>query len=160
MNEVLDRPLITRDAKTTELPPLPPWYRGKRHILTMYCFLATAICFSLKFVLSEAIIPMSVLFDWNQTQQGIIQGIYYAGAMLTEILGGLLSRKYGGKLICGIGLIGATVLSALTPVAARVFSVIVIVRFVMGLFMGVSHHPLTILPCPYPFIHIPYNMCP
>jgi len=50
-----------------------------------------------------AIIPMSEEFQWNQPTKGIVLSSFFVGYFTTQILGGYLATRYGGKTILGIG---------------------------------------------------------
>lgn len=56
-------------------------------------------------------------FQWSQRLQGIILSSFYWGYILTEIPGGILVQKYGGKLILLITTFLSAVVVALTPFA-------------------------------------------
>ena len=58
-------------------------------------------------------------FDWSTEQQGWILGAFYYGYILTQIPGGYIAEKYGGKWPFGLGVFLTGVLTLLTPLAAR-----------------------------------------
>jgi len=57
-------------------------------------------------------------FDWDSTEQGIILGAYFYGNIATQIAGGILAEKVGGKWVFGSGAMIGAIASLLTPVAA------------------------------------------
>ena len=58
-------------------------------------------------------------FDWDREQQGTILGAFFWGYVCTQIPGGMLAERYGGKLIFGLGILVTSVFTILTPLAAR-----------------------------------------
>ncbi|KAK7111022.1 uncharacterized transporter slc-17.2-like [Littorina saxatilis] len=74
---------------------------------------------------------------WNKEQQGLVLGSIFWGYMLTNVAGGIAATRYGGKRVIGGALAIASVLTALTPVAARssVYAVIG-VRVLVGVCLG------------------------
>ena len=57
-------------------------------------------------------------YDWNTQQQGDILGAFFYGYIVTQIPGGFLAEKYGGKWIYGLGTLCTAILTLLTPLAA------------------------------------------
>lgn len=58
-------------------------------------------------------------FDWSETLQGHILSAFYYGYVLAQIPGGILAQRYGGKHVFGVGIFLTSVLTLLTPIAAR-----------------------------------------
>jgi ACS family sodium-dependent inorganic phosphate cotransporter-like MFS transporter 5 len=58
-------------------------------------------------------------FSWNAEQQGMILGAFFYGYVITQIPGGYLAEKYGGKWLFGIGTFITAFLTLLTPLAAK-----------------------------------------
>ena len=76
----------------------------------------------------------SKLFDWDAQEQGIILGAFYYGYVVTQIPGGYMAEKYGGKWLFGIGIFITAVLTLLTPIAASSgVPVFIAVRIIEGL---------------------------
>ncbi|CAL8095520.1 unnamed protein product [Orchesella dallaii] len=76
-------------------------------------------------------------FDWSPTEQGVILGSFFWGYVLTQMPGGILSHRYGGKWPLGIGLFLAGIATVLTPLAARTHKyVLCLARVVCGLGEG------------------------
>ena len=65
---------------------------------------------------------------------GIILGSFFYGYIFTQLPGGWIAAKYGAKRVFGFGVLWTTVLTLLTPLAAR-FSVyaFVALRILEGL---------------------------
>ena len=58
-------------------------------------------------------------FDWDSQEQGVILGSNFYGNIATQIMGGLLAEKFGGKWVFGSGALIAALASLFTPLAAR-----------------------------------------
>ncbi|KAK2173555.1 hypothetical protein NP493_868g04001 [Ridgeia piscesae] len=77
-------------------------------------------------------------FEWSKVLQGNILSAFYVGYILTQIPGGWLANKFGGKHVMGTGLLIGIVCTMVTPMAARIHPYLLIfVRIVMGIGMGV-----------------------
>ena len=58
-------------------------------------------------------------FNWDENIQGAILGSFFWGYCLTNVLGGRLAEKFGGKIVYGTGVMLTGVLTLLSPIAAR-----------------------------------------
>ncbi|CAG8795574.1 14235_t:CDS:2, partial [Racocetra persica] len=50
-----------------------------------------------------AIVYMAKEFNWNHTTQGLVSSSFYFGYFTTQIIGGALTDKFGGRIVLGIG---------------------------------------------------------
>ena len=67
--------------------------------------------------------------------EGVILSSFFYGYIITQMAGGWAALHYGGKKVLGIGVLATSVLTLLTPLAARLdFSCLVAVRVLQGLF--------------------------
>ncbi|GIX96271.1 hypothetical protein CDAR_277931 [Caerostris darwini] len=83
-------------------------------------------------------------YNWNSREQGIILGSFYYVYFAIQLLGGLLSERFGAKWCFGIGIGMSGVLSLLTPLAARWgTAAFIAVRVLEGLFQGVTYPSIT-----------------
>ena len=79
-------------------------------------------------------------FDWNSKEQGLILGSFFYGYVVTQIPGGFLAEKYGGKWFYGIGTLCTAILTLLTPLAAKVgVWCFVLCRILEGLGEGMTY---------------------
>ncbi|MGY8790909.1 MAG: MFS transporter, partial [Pseudomonadales bacterium] len=100
---------------------------------------AVFICYIDRVVISLTIIPMGTELGWNNTEKGIVLGSFYLAYMTTQIYGGVLSDKIGGKVVLGVGLIVWSVFTIITPIAAAAgFTVLILARLGMGLGEGIT----------------------
>ena len=78
-------------------------------------------------------------FNWDSEEQGVILSAFFYGYMLTQIPGGYLAEKYGGKWLFGVGILLTAVLTLLSPAAAYASKEwFIAVRFLEGFFEGVT----------------------
>uniref|UniRef100_A0A673T8G0 Sialin n=2 Tax=Suricata suricatta TaxID=37032 RepID=A0A673T8G0_SURSU len=78
-------------------------------------------------------------YQWDAETQGWILGSFFYGYIITQIPGGYIANKVGGKLLLGFGILGTAVFTLFTPIAAD-FGVgaLIILRALEGLGEGVT----------------------
>jgi len=133
----------------------------KRYVLALMVFLGFSVLYALRVNLNVAIGAMCnnhtiyengfyvnkvAEFDWGSKTQGMVLGSFYYGYIVLQIPGGWLATKIGGTRIFGVALFFASVLTLLTPTAAR-FSVyaLIVLRVLEGIALGVlfpSNHAI------------------
>ena len=102
--------------------------------------LAVVICYMDRMNISVAIIPMAEQFGWDKTTSGFILSSFYFGYVGTQILGGWLADRFGGKVVLGVGVLVWSLFTVLTaPAAYFGILVLVIARVLMGLGEGVTY---------------------
>lgn len=79
--------------------------------------------------------------------QGIILSSFYWGYVLTQIPGGILAERYGGKHTVGLGMLSTAILTALTPLSVYIGSAtgLIVLRVLMGLGEGVTLPALNVM---------------
>ncbi|CAH1250648.1 SLC17A5 [Branchiostoma lanceolatum] len=83
-------------------------------------------------------------FSWGPITQGRILGAYSYGHVLSQVLGGFLEARFGGKKVLGLNMLLASVLTLLTPVAAFAGEWwLFVVRVLVGFGQGV------VFPCTF-----------
>ena len=114
-------------------------YFPRRFTLVGLCFCATFICYIDRVNISVAIIPMSAEFGWDRTVQGIVLSAFFWGYLATQILGGRLADRYGGKIVLGVGVLVWSLFTALTPPAAAAgLTALFLARVALGFGEGVT----------------------
>ncbi|XP_038656410.1 sialin [Scyliorhinus canicula] len=79
------------------------------------------------------------VYDWDSDTQGWILSAFFFGYIITQIPGGYLAGRYGGKMLLGFGILGTSCLTLLTPLAASLSAYCVIaLRVTEGLGEGVT----------------------
>lgn len=78
-------------------------------------------------------------FNWDSQLQGLILAAFFYGYIVTQIPGGWLAERYGGKILLGGGILCTSVLTLLTPWAARwKVEALIAVRVLEGIGEGVT----------------------
>lgn len=73
-------------------------------------------------------------FSWVPSTQGLVLGAFFYGYTFTQIPGGALAERFGGKWPFGFGLLCTSIMTLLTPIAARAgASFLIVVRVIEGL---------------------------
>ncbi len=114
-------------------------YWPRRYTIVGLCFCSTFICYIDRVNISVAIIPMAKQFGWTEVEKGLILSSFFLGYILTQVIGGWLGNKFGGKLILGLGVLWWSVFTILTPLAAMLsLPVLLAARVAMGMGEGVA----------------------
>lgn len=107
--------------------------------MVLLCFFSTFICYIDRVNISVAIIPMAEQFGWSDTQRGVVLSSFFAGYLVTQVLGGWLAGKLGGKVVLGFGVLWWSLFTILTPMSAMAsFPVLIATRIFMGMGEGVA----------------------
>ena len=73
-------------------------------------------------------------FDWNSKEQGWVLGAFFYGYVLTQMIGGFLSRIIGAGRLCGIAILGSALLTLSTPMFVYYGTIpLMIVRALLGI---------------------------
>eukprot|EP00058_Branchiostoma_floridae_P027629 XP_002613120.1 hypothetical protein BRAFLDRAFT_73023 [Branchiostoma floridae] len=141
-----------------ERPPISHSLFGKipkRYIVAFMAFLGFCNVYMLRVNLSVAIVAMvsnmsmehedgTVTniqeFHWDSKMQGMVLGSFFYGYIITQIPGGWLATKFGGKVLFGGGIAMTALLTLFTPLAVKGGAYTLMgVRIVEGLFEGVTY---------------------
>ena len=111
---------------------------GRRSIV----FLAVAaayICLIDRLAMSIAVIPMVENYGWSPAEQGSVMSAFFVGYVVLQLPAGWLSDRIGGKWVLGIGVLLWSLFTVLTPPAAAAgVTVLIVCRFLMGVFESVT----------------------
>lgn len=125
---------------TTE-PAQPPKVRGipERTRVVLLCFASFVICNCDRINISVAILPMAQTFGWSQSTVGLVQSAFFWGYVTTQIPGGYLSDRYGGRQVLAFGVIAWSLMTFLTPLAASTsLPWLLVARALLGVGEGVA----------------------
>ncbi|KAK6631155.1 hypothetical protein RUM43_014251 [Polyplax serrata] len=82
---------------------------------------------------------VTILPEWNENKFSLFMGAFYWSYWATELPGGILAQKFGGKRIMGICITAASLLNFLLPFACHnSFLLASIIRALQGLSLGVT----------------------
>jgi len=78
-------------------------------------------------------------FPWDSYQTNFVLGCFFWGYILTELPGGRLAELIGGRRVFGHSMLWASLLTLITPLAAHInYVVLIVVRVVLGFMLGAS----------------------
>lgn len=79
--------------------------------------------------------------------QGVILSSFYWGYVLTQVPGGLLAERFGGKWTLGLGIFSTAIFTLLTPFVAHTYGStgLIVLRILMGLGEGVTYPAISVL---------------
>ena len=111
----------------------------KRWSMIFALFVAFVLCNLDKVNMSVAIVPMSAHFGWTSVEKGLVQSAFFWGYAFTQIPGGWLAQKYGGKLVLFAGVMLWSFGTLIAPACAHMsFTALLASRFLVGLGEGVA----------------------
>lgn len=114
-------------------------YWPRRFTLVGLCALATVICYVDRINISVAVIPMAEDLGWDKTRMGMVLSAFFYGYLATQVLGGWLADRFGGKVVLGAGVLLWSLFTILTPPAAMTGLVVLfLTRVAMGIGEGVA----------------------
>lgn len=100
--------------------------------------IAFVICNMDKVNISVAIIPMAQDFGWSPTTTGLVQSSFFYGYLLSQLPGGYIVSRYGGRVILPAGVVIWSGATAAVPVLASTVAGLCISRAAVGLGEGVA----------------------
>lgn len=137
--------ILAEPLQAPAQPPVEPAgdFAAWQSLPARYKMLATVsmafiVCAMDKVNISVAIIPMAQEYGWNASTAGLIQSAFFFGYMLSQIPGGWLSSKIGGRWVlpAGVGLWSAA--TAGVPLLASTLPGLFVSRAAVGLGEGVA----------------------
>ncbi|KAL0821741.1 hypothetical protein ABMA28_005164 [Loxostege sticticalis] len=91
-------------------------------------------------------VPGGGSFDWSAEQQALILGAYFWCYPITSLVGGMAAERWGPRYVVLISTLASAVFTFLSPVAARMNHVALIVtRFFLGFAGGFIYPSLHVL---------------
>lgn len=99
---------------------------------------AFVICNMDKVNISVAIIPMAQEFGWSPTVSGLVQSSFFWGYALSQIPGGYLNSKIGGRKVLPVGVGLWSIATAVVPLVGSVIPALYASRAAVGLGEGVA----------------------
>lgn len=120
----------------------------KRYTMIVLLLLAMLLCYIDRIIVSLAAIEMQKEFGWTDSQKGLVLSVFFAGYLATQVVGGFLSNRFGGRNVFLLAVLLWSIFTVLTPSAAYVsFSVLIVARIMLGVGEGAA------FPSAYNLIH-------
>jgi hypothetical protein len=73
---------------------------------------------------------------WSNTEEGIVLGSFFQGYLLTQVLGAVFARRFGGYMVLATAMLASCALTLATPLVAESFRLLVVCRTSLGLVQG------------------------
>jgi MFS family permease len=109
-----------------------------RYELAALAFFGFFNVYAMRVNLSVAAVKMADEYCWSKPQEGVVLGSFFYGYIYTQVMGGWLSTRFGGKWVFGLGVLGTAVLTIITPWVAHSLPLLIVVRVLEGVGEGVT----------------------
>ena len=147
-----DAPPDSEDASLSRTPLDPGAVRSPRPgdrvsgdgsrdwgVLVLLAAAAIFVCYADRSNISTAIIPMAHQFGWDKIREGGVLSAFFYGYALTQLLGGRLADRVGGKPVLLFGVLAWSLATFVTPEAAAAgVAPLLIARVTLGAGEGVA----------------------
>jgi MFS transporter, ACS family, solute carrier family 17 (sodium-dependent inorganic phosphate cotransporter), other len=109
----------------------------KRHWLVILCSFGALVAYADRTNIAVCVIPMSKEYGWSSSTSGFVMSAFFYGYVCTQVAGGYMSTKWGGKRVLAWGVALWSLFTFLTPLAASNLFSLAICRVCFGLVQGV-----------------------
>ncbi|XP_054738469.1 putative inorganic phosphate cotransporter [Anastrepha obliqua] len=120
---------------------------GARHVQCVMVFLGLTVAFTQRVNFSMAIVAMMDRnstnpdfeeYNWSEQTKSLLLSGFFWGYFMTQIPGGQLAHKYGGKVMMLVSIGTSSILAILTPLSARIgdWKLLFVLRLAQGLIQG------------------------
>ncbi|XP_033824826.1 solute carrier family 17 member 9-like [Periophthalmus magnuspinnatus] len=117
------------------------WPRSLARRWFVVLFVGTCLLYCARMAMPICAVTMASTFHWTKIDTGVVLGGFFWGYCITQILGGYVSDKIGGERVLLMSAASWGVITAGTPLMARLCSrtlfLMTTARFLMGLLQGV-----------------------
>jgi ACS family sodium-dependent inorganic phosphate cotransporter len=103
---------------TTSIPPSKRFYIRQRFVVVILLCFANLICYLDRINMSVAIIPMAEQYKWNNVTQASLLSAFYWGYLCSQVLAGILAKRFGGKIVLYCGVCLWSVFTLIIPLTA------------------------------------------
>jgi MFS transporter, ACS family, solute carrier family 17 (sodium-dependent inorganic phosphate cotransporter), member 5 len=121
---------------------------GFRHVQVILLFLCLTITYAERVNMSVAIVAMTDKnstnpdfpdYEWGEREKSLVLSSFFWGYVVTQIPGGQMAKKFGGKIMLLISITLCSLLNLLTPKFAAFgdWPAVVCLRVVQGFCQGV-----------------------
>ncbi|GLG95351.1 uncharacterized protein GBIM_02337 [Gryllus bimaculatus] len=123
------------------------FWRRRRYILALLAFFGFAVSMVMRVNMALAIVDMTTNktkvgdnttyaepeFEWDSREAGLVLSAFFYGYVATTLPGGWLAGRYGGKWVFGVGMLGTSLFTLLTPpLAPRGLDAVLALRVLVG----------------------------
>ena len=120
----------------------------RRYTMITLLLVALLLCYIDRIIVSLAAIEMQNEFGWSDSQKGLVLSVFFAGYLATQILGGFLSNRFGGRTVFLLAVLLWSIFTVAAPLAAYVsFGALIFARVMLGVGEGAA------FPSAYNLIH-------
>jgi MFS family permease len=109
-----------------------------RHRLTGLLFCGTVINYIDRVNISIAAPVMLRELGWSKVEMGWVFSAFLIGNALLQLPGGVLADRWSARRVLAVAFCGFSLFTLLTPLGARVFTVLLALRFLVGLFESLT----------------------
>ena len=109
-----------------------------RHKLVGLLAVGSAINYADRVNISVAAPTMMAALGWDEARFGVIFSAFLLGYGMLQIPGGILADRWGAKFVIAWACVGFSLFTALTPLGGIAFSLMLALRFSVGLFESVT----------------------
>lgn len=140
-NSKLESAVINADSHGSQAWP-------ERYTMMSLLLGALLLCYIDRTIISLAVIEMQREFGWSDSEKGYVLSVFSAGYLVTQLLGGLLSNRFGGRNVYLAAVFAWSLVTVLTPASAYVaFGALITLRILLGVGEGSAY------PAAYNLIH-------
>ncbi|XP_037942193.1 putative inorganic phosphate cotransporter, partial [Teleopsis dalmanni] len=122
-------------------------YFGMRHLQCLLLFNGLAVGYAMRVNLSVAIVAMTdengegidfTVYNWTEQIKSFLLSSFFWGYFITQIPGGQLAVKFGGKMVFFYSILISSVLAVLTPLCTQFgdWKLLFALRAIQGLSQG------------------------
>lgn len=129
------------------------FWKKRRYVVAILAFLGFFTSYILRVNLSVAIVAMTedkvdengVIyhkreFNWDSKTKGLVLSSFFYGYLSTQLLGGWLAARIGGKRVFGLGIAATALFTIITPPLVRQsVYILVVLRIIEGICEGVTY---------------------
>lgn len=134
--------VLNQSIKEAKLPIF-----GRRHVQCLLLFFGVSVIYAMRVNLSIAIVPMMDKnasnpdfpeYKWSEQTKSRVISSFFCGYIFTQVPGGNLARRFGGKVMVLFTMTSSSILAILTPLAASIgdWWLLCMLRFLQGLGQG------------------------
>ena len=95
----------------------------KRYVMMSWLLVALLLCYIDRVLMSLAAIEMQKEFGWSDSGKGLVLSSFFVGYLIMQILGGIVSNRFGGRNTFLLAVILWSLFTTLTPLASSAAAV-------------------------------------